>query len=92
MARDSYIDGSAMGEAPSGPAPMGQPAGEMYPGNSRMQIDRSNPNPSDRDMRVDALYKTIESRDHLKRDAGNRMMERLNGNSGRRELLGDRSY
>ena len=82
MKREMYTDGSAMGEAPHGPAPQGQPAGEMYPGNGRMKIDRGNPNPSDRDVRIDAMYATIERRDHMKRDAGARMEREVsNANS-----------
>lgn len=77
--RDEYVDGSAHGEAPHGPAPHGQPAGEMYPGNPRMKIDRGNPNPSDRDLRVAALEATREKRDHMKRDAGARMENKVTG-------------
>jgi hypothetical protein len=76
--REEYVDGSAYGEAPHGPAPQGQPAGERYPGNPRMQIDRGNPNPSDRAMRIDALYATIERND-IKSEAGERMMHHVNG-------------
>lgn len=79
MARgDNYIDGAAFGEAPMGPQPQGQPAGEMWPGNPRMQIRAGGPGPDDRSLRVDALYRTIESRDHLKARAGERMADRLN--------------
>ena len=80
MAGKQFEEGltsAAFGEAPMGDQPMGQKAGEMFPGNPRMQIDRSNPNPSYRDLRMDALYNTIESNDHLKRGAGMRMLERL---------------
>lgn len=76
--KESYRDGAAYGEAPTGPAPQGQSAGEMYPGNGRMKIDRSNPNPSDRAMRVDALYATIERND-IKSEAGEKLMHRVNG-------------
>ena len=76
--REVYVDGSAYGEAPHGPAPQGQPAGEAYPGNGRMVIDRSNPNPSDRALRIDALYETIE-RNNIKSEAGERLMHRVNG-------------
>lgn len=81
MAGKQYEEGltsGAFGMAPMGEQPQGQVAGEMFPGNGRMSIDRSNPNPSYPDMRIDALYQTIESNDHLKRDAGNRMMNMLN--------------
>lgn len=84
MARDSYIDGSAYGEAPMGPAPQGQPAGANYPGNPMMDIDRSSPNPSERSLRMEALYNTIEDRDLMKRDAGARM-ERAMDERGRRQ-------
>lgn len=73
---ENYVDGSAYGEAPHGPAPMGQPAGEMFPGNGRLSIDRSNPNPALPDMRVEALYATIERND-IKSEAGERMMKQL---------------
>lgn len=79
---DEGLTSAAFGQAPMGEQPQGQRAGEMYPGNSRMQIDRSNPNPSDRAMRIDALYSTIERND-LKSEAGERMMHQLLGN-GRR--------
>lgn len=81
MALKQYEEGltsAAYGEAPMGEAPMGQPAGELYPGNPRMNIDTSNQNPSERDMRVDALYQTIESRDLGKARAGERMAAMLN--------------
>jgi len=81
MARKQYDEGltsGAFGQAPMGEQPMGQPAGEMYPGNPRMSIDRSNPNPSYQDLRVDALYQTIESKDMGKASAGARMAEMLN--------------
>jgi hypothetical protein len=73
MARDSYMDGAAFGEAPMGPAPEGQPAGAKFPGNPMLDIDRSSPNPSERSLRMEALYNTIEERDLMKRDAGARM-------------------
>jgi len=74
--QQGYVDGSAWGEAPTGPQPMGQPAGEMFPGNGRLSIDRSNPNPSLPDKRVEALYATIEF-NALKSEAGERMMKQL---------------
>lgn len=82
---NSYIDGSAYGEAPTGPAPQGQSAGAAWPGNGMGHIDRSNPNPAMPDKRIDALYQTIESRDTMKSRAGERMMDRLNarGSNGR---------
>jgi len=76
MAGKQYDEGltsAAFGQAPMGEQPQGQKAGEMFPGNGRMVIDRSNPNPSDRELRMDALYNTIEDRDLMKRDAGARM-------------------
>jgi len=82
MARKQYEDGltsAAFGMAPNGDAPQGQKAGEMFPGNGRMSIDRSNPNPSDRTLRVDALYATIENKSHMKRDAGAKMESALVG-------------
>lgn len=85
MAGKQYETGltsAAFGEAPLGPEPQGQPAGEMYPGNPRMNIDTSNPNPADRSLRVSALYDTIERND-LKSEAGERMMHQLLSN-GRR--------
>jgi hypothetical protein len=77
MAKDSYRDGAAYGEAPHGTPPQGQRAGEAWPGNGRQSIDRSNPNPSMPDKRIDALYATIEKRDHMKRDAGSRMAKQI---------------
>jgi hypothetical protein len=79
---DEGLTSAAFGLAPMGAQPQGQPAGEMYPGNPRMQIDTGNPNPSDRAMRIDALYNTIERND-IKSEAGERMMHQLLGN-GRR--------
>lgn len=84
MARDSYIDGSAYGEAPIGAAPQGQPAGAKFPGNPMTDIDRSSPNPSERSLRIEALYNTIEERDLMKRDAGARM-ERALDERGRKQ-------
>jgi len=82
MAKEEYVDGSAYGKAPMGPQPQGQKAGENWPGNTREQIDRSFPNPAMPDKRMDALYSTIESRDHMKSRAGERMMFELE-NRGR---------
>ena len=79
---DQGLTSAAFGMAPMGAQPQGQPAGEMFPGNGRMKIDTGNPNPSDRAMRVDALYATIERND-IKSEAGERMMHQLTG-SGRR--------
>lgn len=79
MAREeSYVDGSAYGEAPHGAQPQGQQPGAMWPGNGDMRIDTGNPNPSDRAMRSEALYATIERND-IKSEAGERMMHRVNG-------------
>jgi hypothetical protein len=81
MVRKQFEEGltsAAFGMAPDGAQPQGQPAGEMFPGNGRMSIDRSNPNPAERDLRIDALYQTIESRDMGKARAGERMAEMLN--------------
>lgn len=80
------LTGAAFGMAPMGEQPQGQPAGEMYPGNGRMKIDRGNPNPSDRAMRIDALYNTIERND-IKSEAGERMMHQLLGNGRRAESI-----
>ena len=85
MAGKQYEEGltsAAFGMAPMGEQPQGQRAGEAFPGDGRMVIDRSNPNPSDRAMRVDALYSTIERND-LKSEAGERMMHQLKGNGQR---------
>lgn len=76
-----YIDGSAYGQAPMGPANMGQSADEPYPGNGRMSIDRSNPNPSERALRVDALYATTEKRGQMKREEGSRMAGQVKANN-----------
>lgn len=75
-------DGAAYGLAPFGPAPQGQSAGAKFPGSPVQNIDRSSPNPSERALRIDALYNTIESRDLMKRDAGSRMEKALD-NRGR---------
>ena len=85
MARKQYDEGltsAAFGLAPMGAQPQGQPAGEPFPGNGRMDIDRGNPNPSDRALRVDALYATIERND-IKSQAGERMMHQVLGNGNR---------
>lgn len=89
MAGKQYDEGltsGAFGMAPMGPANQGQPAGEAYPGNPRMQIDTRNPNPADRAMRIDALYATIERND-LKSEAGERMMHQLLGGGRRAESI-----
>lgn len=85
MARKQYEEGltsAAFGNAPIGEQPQGQRAGETFPGNGRMVIDRGNPNPSDRAMRADALYATIERND-IKSQAGERLMHRIMGNGQR---------
>ena len=85
MARKQYEEGltsAAFGMAPDGAQPQGQRAGESFPGNGSMVIDRGNPNPSDRAMRADALYATIERND-IKSQAGERMMHQLLGNGQR---------
>ena len=89
MAAKQYDEGltsAAFGEAPNGPQPMGQSAGEMFPGNPRQQIDTSNANPADRSMRIDALYNTIERND-LKSEAGERMMHQLLSNGRRAQSI-----
>lgn len=74
---ENYVDGSAYGEAPMGPQPQGQPAGAVWPGNPSLNIDRRDDTPGDRSIRVDALYRTIESREHSKEHAGERMAARF---------------
>ena len=78
MATDGYVDRSAMGEAPLGRMPQGQKAGDAWPGGHNIPKSSANPNPSDRAMRADALYKTIERND-LKSEAGEKMMHRVEG-------------
>ena len=75
---DGYVDRSAQGLAPLGTPNKGQSPGAEWPGNPNMKIDRSNPNPSDRDMRMDMLYATIERND-IKSEAGEKMMHRVKG-------------
>jgi hypothetical protein len=85
MAGKQYDEGltsAAFGQAPMGEANQGQRAGEMFPGNPRESISTANPNPSDRALRIDALYNTIERND-IKSEAGERMMHQLLGNGQR---------
>ena len=78
MASDGYVDRSAMGEAPLGRMPQGQKAGDAWPGGHNISQSSANINPSRPDMRMDALYKTIERND-LKSEAGEKLMHRVDG-------------
>ena len=81
MASNGYVDRSAMGEAPLGNPPQGQSAGASWPGGVNVPRSSANPNPSRPDMRMDALYATIERND-LKCEAGEKMMKQVK-NGGR---------